>query len=481
MYVFVPGTVAATGNPLVAQYSIATFPGSAVTVQFGPTQSYGLKTWAVPAAASGATSVLVAGMKNSSTYHLQGLVQLADGTQFTDTDKAFTTGALPSGLAPNITTMTAPGATPASGIELLQLYGGSEANLAAADLQGNVIWYYNYGSGSTIPDPAKILPNGHILVNYENTAVGDGADSVLQEIDLAGNIVWQMTAANLNQALASAGINLTVVGTHHDFAVLPNGHLILVASMYQSSNVQGYSSPVNVLGDVLIDLNSNHVPVWTWSSFDYLDVNRQVLNFPDWTHTNAVLYSPSDGDLVISMRDQSWLIKIDYDNGAGTGGIVWKLGAQGNFTLMGGSDPYDWFYAEHFPYFVNPETTSGNYEIGVFDNDNNAPTSSGTCGTSGAPACESRVQIYQIDESAQTATIAWQDELVEYSFWGGAVETLLNNDIEFDECTTNGSANAAVYEVTPTSSPQTVWQMQISGQNAYRALRIPSLYPGVQW
>ena len=52
-----------------------------------------------------------------------------------------------------------------------------------------------------------------------------------------GNVIWQMTAAQLNQALANAGFDLNVIGTHHDFAVLPNGHLILIASMYQTYNL----------------------------------------------------------------------------------------------------------------------------------------------------------------------------------------------------------------------------------------------------
>jgi arylsulfate sulfotransferase len=38
-----------------------------------------------------------------------------------------------------------------------------------------------------------------------------------------------------------------------------------------------------------------------------------------------------------------------------------------------------------------------------------------------------------------------------------------------------------VFEVTPTATPQTVWQMHIVGSNTYRSFRIPSLYPGVQW
>ena len=484
IYVFIPGTVATTGNPLVAQYSIATFSGSSVSVQFGPDQSYGLKTSAVPAASSGPTTVLVAGMKGSSTYHLQGLVQLADGTQFTDADFPFTTGPLTAAQIPVITTATA-GAAPAGGVELLCLYGSTSAlNLVTTDLQGNVIWYYQVGTAGLYPNPAKLLPNGHMFINYSSSAVTDGTDSLLQEIDLSGNVKWQMTAADLNQALATAGFNLNVVGTHHDFAILPNGHLILIASMNKTfTDLVGYPGSTTVLGDVLIDLDQNRVPVWTWSSFDHLDVNRHLLNFPpDWTHTNAVLYSPSDGDLVVSMRHQSWLIKIDYNDGSGTGDIVWKLGWQGNLTLLGGTDPVDWFYAEHGPYYVTPSSTNGDYELGLFDNGNNAPNPDGTnCGTGPTSPCQSRVQLFQINESAQTANLAWQNKLPIYSFWGGDATGLPNGDIEFDECTPNAGLNTAIYEVTPSSNPQTVWQMQIAGQNAYRGSRIPSLYPGVQW
>ena len=57
-----------------------------------------------------------------------------------------------------------------------------------------------------------------------------------------------------------------------------------------------------------------------------------------------------------------------------------------------------------------------------------------------------------------------------------------NGNIEFDECAISPSSPAAqVLEVTNQPSPQTVWQLQISGAYAYRAFRLPSLYPGVQW
>jgi hypothetical protein len=60
---------------------------------------------------------------------------------------------------------------------------------------------------------------------------------------------------------------------------------------------------------------------------------------------------------------------------------------------------------------------------------------------------------------------------------------MANGNVEFCEsaATTPPAVNAAIFEVTKTTPPQVVWQMQIAGQNAYRGFRIPSLYPGVQW
>ena len=90
--------------------------------------------------------------------------------------------------------------------------------------------------------------------------------------------------------------------------------------------------------------------------------------------------------------------------------------------------------------------------------------------------------IFQIDESARIATVVWQDAPGPYSFWGGSINRLSNGNVEFDmSAPFPGIAESRVLEVTPTDLPQTVWQMDIQGGNAYRAYRIPSLYPGVSW
>jgi len=88
----------------------------------------------------------------------------------------------------------------------------------------------------------------------------------------------------------------------------------------------------------------------------------------------------------------------------------------------------------------------------------------------------------QVDEAARTATVQWQDSPGFFSAWGGSIAVLDNGDVEFDSSAPAGAATSSkVIEVTQTATPQVVWEMDITGGNAYRAYRIPSLYPGVTW
>lgn len=476
------GTVTATPNPQVASYSLSVPGSSTVHVEFGPDTNYGLDTSTQQTSVTGSqVKFWVAGMRAFTAYHMRAVVQFPDGTIFDDADHVFTTQGASPGQIPALTAATTAGMTPQGGVELVDLVGSSQERVVVTDLSGNVIWFFDIGSPALIPNPAKLLPDGNFLINYSEGTV-DGLGSILEEVDLAGNVVWQMTAADLNTALAAAGYDITVVGTHHDVAALPNGHLVVIASTNKDfTNLTGYPGTTTVSGDVLIDLDTNRKPVWVWSEFDHLDVNRHPMEFPDWTHTNAILYSPDDGNLIISVRHQHWVIKIDYEDGSGSGDIIWKLGWQGDFKLVGGTDPFDWFYAQHGPSFAS-SNTSGVFDMVIFDNGNGRPKSDGTpCGFGPGSPCYSTVPLLQIDENAKTATIQWRETLSVFSFFGGNAEVLANGNVEFDECASS-TGTASVYEVTQDpQNPQVVWQLQVTGHNAYRAFRIPSLYPGVQW
>ncbi len=487
------GVVGPTTNVQVAKYTITPPSSANVSIQFGPDTTYGLTTWQQPTpSGGGAVSILVAGMRLNTVYHMRAVLTFADGSEFDDVDHSFTTGDIPVANLPNVVTTTATGATPQAGVELLDLAGGkAQRAVVVTDLAGDVIWTYDTGlAEGFIANPVKMLPNGNFLMNV-SLGAPDGANSTLLEVDLTGKLIWKMNVGDLNKALGLAtcpGCNITVVGTHHDFVALPNGHIIVLAAEVKAeTGLIGFPNPVNVTGDVVIDLDENRKPVWIWSEFDHLDLNRHPIFFPDWTHTNGIVYSPDDKALIISVRHQDWVVKIDYNDGQGNGDILWKLGYQGDFTLQGGTDPQDWFYAEHDINIISPNS-SGLFQMLMFDNGNQRVLdSSGTvCGTT--IPCESRVPILELDETAKTATIKWVDDLDPlFSIFGGSARLLANGNVEFDECaptttgTNKGTLQGNIFEVTKTTPPQTVWQMNVTGQNIYRGFRIPSLYPGVQW
>ena len=491
-YVVAPGVVEPTQNPQVALYSITPPAAANVTIQFGPTTSYGRSTWAQGSPSTGGpVNIFVAGMLANSTYHMQATLQFGPGVSYTDADHTFATGTLPAAELPSITATTTSGMTPQSGVELLDLLSvpvTTKLGAVVTDLNGNILWAYAPGTtvpAGVVPGPVKLLPNGHFLIDFAQ-GQADGLDSVIQEVDLTGAVIWQLTAAQLNAELAAAtctGCNITVVGTHHDFAILPNGHLVVIAATQQ------VVSGVTVTGDVLIDLDQNRQPVWLWNEFDHLDITRRPYMYPDWTHTNAIIYSADDGNLIISMRHQNWLIKIDYENGNGSGDILWHLGYQGDFTLLNAdgstADPTNWFFAQHGPSFTTPNTT-GKFGLTVFDDGDDRGVvveAGGTCGVTGQPACYTDVPVLNIDETAMTATLAFDPMAPAYSFFGGNAEVLANGNLEYGLCATTAlpKNNGAVLEITQTTPPQTVWELQVAGQFVYRGMRIPSLYPAVQW
>ena len=486
-----PGQVSSTANPQVAQYSFTSPTDATVTVQFGPDTSYGFETWqqAVPAG-GGTLNMLVAGMRANTSYHMRASVQFSNGIQYEDSDHTFTTGGLPANRLPNITITVPKGPNTGPGIELLSL-GASPTNqilAAAVDLEGNVIWYYDFSNIPGVtgegPFPIKNLPNGHMKIQI-GSYLPNAPVSTVQEIDLAGNVIYQLTNADLNARLAKAGLTLTSVGFHHDFATLPNGHTIYLVLEQRSVILSGDTSPTLVTGDSLVDIDPNGNPTWTWSTFDHLDVNYHPLGLPDWTHSNALIYSASDRNLILSSRSLSWVIKIDYNNGAGTGDILWKLGPNGDFTLQNGG-PSDWFYNQHFPVILNPTAATGEpLELAVWDNGNSRPdpTTGTPCGQPGAGPCYSRGLILNVNEAAKTASIVWQDNLSPlFALCCGDIGVLSNGDVDMGTGALSvfpGSTEAL--EVTQESSPQVVWQMNVTGQLSYRMVRIPSLYPGVTW
>lgn len=369
--------------------------------------------------------------------------------------------------------------TPAEGAVLMSANDGPPQAFAT-DLNGNIIWKFDHPSYDNTyhPIPIQFLPNGNLIAEW---ATGPGIApcpdcaerNTVEEIDLAGNVVWQYTNQQLQDALNTAGFNIKLGQLSHDAIGLPNGHTLVLATDVKT--VSGQSDPIQ--GAAIIDLDQNQKPVWVWDAFDHLDVNRHPFGLPDWIHPNAIVYSPDDGNLLLSSRHQSWVIKIKYQNGSGDGSIIWRLGYQGDFTLLNGG-PADWFYGQHAPIFLTPNST-GVFELGLFDNGNSRimNDSGAKCGDSGQPACYSTVPIFEIDEANRTAKILWRDKLDFFSNAVGNMQVLDNGHVWFDAGRVDG--NAIIREVTREDNPQTVLEMRVN-TTVYRAVHVPRSKLGLQ-
>lgn len=484
-------------NPQVAQYSLYLPAPGKMDVRFGTTTDYGLNTWQVrtPSANGGDVQTYVAGMLGETLYHMQAQVTLDDGATYDDADHTCTTDMPPTTSPVQITTTA--GSTPQPGIEMWNtILPAGDSQAFATDLGGNVIWTYAYPhTAADLIQGIQLLPNGNFLmvISYLSSLTSAQSSSVIneiREIDLAGNTVSSITMDTLNQKMAAGNFrdaegNAYQLGSfHHDVLPLPNGHLVFLATYTRSfTNLSGETGTTSVIGDALVDVDQNFNPDWVWNTFDHLDIDRRPMNFPDWTHSNGLLYSSDDHNLLLSMRHQNWIIKINFFDGTGSGKVMWRLGEGGDFKLINATDPTDWFYAQHGMSYFTPNTT-GDFRIGMMDNGNDRifPTGQVLClpYKPTTSQCYSTMPLLEINETNMTATMIthYVPPPSDYSFFGGNAESLANGDVEVTFCAT---VRGAVVQELDRNAKQVVWQGYTPGADQFHVYRLPSLYPGVQW
>jgi hypothetical protein len=383
----------------------------------------------------------------------------------------------------------------------------------ATDLLGNVIWYFNdtYSQGPQYVD--RPLPGGTVLA-----LLGDakGANQLVRAFDLVGNSVLETSTGRINEQLSAlmttppapgtscgfgaAGQTIcTVTQLHHEVNRLPNGHTVVFGYVEQlmPPGTQGVgvggTTPVDILTDQIIDLDANLQVDWTWNTFDHLNINQKAvlgetcsnngqgcpttLQYAaqaggvaqDWTHSNAIIYSAADHDLLISQRHQDHILKLNYQDATGDGAVVWTLGNGGDFTLTNppSGDTFPWFSYQH-----GLEINSADSLV-TFDDGN-------TRCSKGLPGCDSRGQVLSLNETNKTATLLSDADMGNYSFAFGWAQTLSNGDYFYTSGvvglgTPNEYAQAEEFDSTGLTK---TYVQQDSPDVWYRAYRMPSMYAG---
>ncbi|PCJ54838.1 MAG: arylsulfotransferase [Planctomycetota bacterium] len=264
---------------------------------------------------------------------------------------------LSSFLAAAAPAPAAPGfQTPQQGHTLVAPFGSQDTHLV--DEGGNTIHTW---PGTALPGNATyLLENGNLVRMYKVSgspgSVIGGSGGGVQEIDWAGNLVWDYQVATQTEIL------------HHDLAILPNGNLLLmkfedlgdVAALALGRD-PAIVTTSTFWSEVIIEFDrETQSIVWEWHAADHVvqdfdplapdfDViadrpERLNINFPfesppngDWTHCNAVAYSSELDQVAISapFLDEIWVI----DHGTTTAEAA---GSTGGLRGRGGDLLYRW-------------------------------------------------------------------------------------------------------------------------------------------
>ena len=517
----------ASGHPLVALYSAPPCPaGSTMLVAFKPVGSPAPAELTNQKKCNGQTSMnfYLSPMEPATQYLIVHKV-ITNGVPSNGPNVSWTSGSIPSSIAPLIPSVSL--VRPVSGLtstkdnivlfDFIASSDGAAYMPVATSLEGKPIWYYPALSPQISRFFMRPVAGGTMLIVVDDPAVTTPntqfqASQILREFDLAGNTVGETNVARVTEELAArypswnlcnwtspAGCTAGQTATldfHHDAIRLNNGYTVVLVSMEKvyTDGTQGSSAqnPVDILGDMVVVLDDNWQVRWAWNPFLREDVTRAAvlgetctpvapgcppLNFlpvaNDWTHSNSLHYSPADGSLLISQRDQDFVLKIDFANGTGTGNILWRMGKGGDFTMTGTSDPYPWFSHQHHAGY----DVAGQPVLSLFDNGNTRVAPPPT----GLGSGNSRGMVLNVNESSMTVTPILMADLGTYSFAVGSAQRLSNANYSF--CSgiiiSHGSGATQSVEVVGVPAPGgTLDYTAAASPSTYRVYRLSSMYTG---
>jgi len=399
----------------------------------------------------------VVGMRPETTYTVRAIA-FVDGVEaVVSADHEYTTGAIPPEIPPfTVTSYDAsrvqPGVTFFVPIEAPFDFFADTLTYVGVDTDGEVVWYYQTPIQTPRVNPiTRMLPDGTLLI---------GIYHGFRNITVAGETLWEITAEDVG-----------LESFHHDAALLPNGNLLVIGGERSTVNVPGLGGLVEVDRDSLYEVTLDGQIVWDWAYADHMDDQRfpgplaQTANMGgsyEQTHANAVVYLPADDTILFSVRNQSWILKIDH----ATGEVLWTLGDGGDFVLTNEdvSTGHTWFYSQHAP------ELHADGSIFLYDNGNDR-----------LPLTEDRftraVQL-QLDETLGEAELVWQYQTDVYTPILGDADLLPNGNVLVCVGGTgiDGLTPSQIVEVTRDATPTEVWKLSYPGNILYRAEREPTLY-----
>ncbi|MEQ1502082.1 MAG: aryl-sulfate sulfotransferase [Myxococcota bacterium] len=368
------------------------------------------------------------------------------------------------------------------------------------DEEGRIVYWL--AVGDVIQDVREV--DGGLLA-----LVGDVGARVVR-YDWDGTEVGEWSAATLGTAIAD--------DLHHDVIEVEPDHYVALGRTpisvpdYPASYDDAAATVARtVADDVVVEFLADGTVIdetrltalLPLRRIGYDSLSTTIEGWADWAHANAVLRD-TDGSLVVSLRHQDAIVKIDPAAGTGAGAVRWVFGYPENWPAelaakrLQPVGPVRWPYHQHGPHLT------ADRRLLVFDNGNwQAAPYTGDPPIVDPVLLRSRVAQFTIDEDAGTVREDWSFDAPDggtlFSEAVGDADPLPNGHVlsswGFLDRLPDGTSNAdagvgersvRVIELDPDAAggPAQVHELYLwtaaadnpHGWTGYRAERIPSLY-----
>jgi outer membrane protein assembly factor BamB len=304
-------------NVLSALASARTHGADSVVARFGSAAPFSLSSaFSIPAEDS--VRIPILGLEAGTRYEVQ-LTAVNRCGSTAGAIMSFTTGSLPADLP----AYEAAGPAPDSGY--IAFAAGSYG--IVIDNTGRVVWYHRFTNGPGLNFQAQ--PDGRYAAR-PNTEPGKQGTWI--EIDPLGDTTRKLTCAD--------GLQPRM----HDMIGAADGSYWLMCDETRTVDLsaQGRGAAERITGTSVQHLSASGEVLFSWSPFDHIGIDLTVLDAEElsaspinWTHGNAIDLS-EDGNVIVSFRNLSELLKIDTQ----TGQVLWRLGGRNSsFTLENSSAP----------------------------------------------------------------------------------------------------------------------------------------------
>jgi hypothetical protein len=367
--------------------------------------------------------------------------------------------------------------------------------LLAVDAEATVVWARRMEAG-----PWAITPGADASVSM---LIGNSGMWVLE---LGGG--WRVAYGG--EAPFSVPVG-DVEGFSHEATPLPGGGGLLlhdeplVVDDFPNESLTS-TRTVTIDDPVVVEFDPTGAVVHQWSMAERLAPTRIGFGSNDncerrcdWGHANAAVHDPHDDSILVSLRHQDAVVKLDR----ATGEVRWILANHDGWPselapllLEPSGAPFYWPTHQHAP-MVHPSDPS---LLVMFDNGNDNRTT--PYANNPLPGLQSRVVAYRVDEVARTVSEEWsylEGTSPEYLYshilgnadWLGAdgdrvlatFGSLQSEDGVRNEARGLGERSVRVIEVDPALG-RSVWDLSVTstaaarrgGWQVDRAVRGESLY-----